>query len=57
MIADFYADMMPHLRDLGMDPPPFEDLLCQWLDMLSPMYAEHTTAWDCPRVEISMSGM
>eukprot|EP00026_Physarum_polycephalum_P002083 Phypoly_transcript_02087.p1 GENE.Phypoly_transcript_02087~~Phypoly_transcript_02087.p1 ORF type:complete len:597 (+),score=133.78 Phypoly_transcript_02087:1029-2819(+) len=49
----FYSDMQPYLRDLGMDPPPFEDLLCQWLDMLSPEHALRTTAWDCPQVRIS----
>jgi serine/threonine-protein phosphatase 2A regulatory subunit B'' len=53
----FYTDMMPYLRDLGMEPPPFEDLLCQWLDMLSPHYSYNTTLWDCPTVAISLADL
>jgi len=31
----FYNSTIPKLQALGSEPPPFKDLLCQWLDMLN----------------------
>jgi len=42
----FYSNSAPRLQSMGMELPPFEDMLCQWLDMLAPQLPERISLRD-----------